>query len=100
MASLSTAITVSGAVTALPAWVSFMKVASEHKPSSEFPQPPGVITVEIDGKSGKLPYPGDTDTLNEVFLAGTEPTEVANPYLPDPATAPASSAGDEPDGGQ
>ncbi len=80
-----------GAVTALPAWVSFMKVASEHKPPSEFPRPPGVITVEIDAKSGKLPYAGDTDTLNEVFLAGTEPTEVANPYpirrAPPPITA-------------
>ena len=70
-----------GAVTALPAWVSFMKVASEHKPASEFPRPPGVITVEIDAKTGKLPYAGDTETLNEVFLAGTEPTEVGNPYL-------------------
>ncbi len=70
-----------GAVTALPAWVSFMKVASDHRPASEFPRPPGVITVEIDAKTGKLPYAGDTETLNEVFLAGTEPTEVGNPYL-------------------
>jgi penicillin-binding protein 1A len=76
-----------GAVTALPAWVSFMKTATEHKPPSEFPQPAGVITVEIDAKSGKLPYPGDTTTLNEVFLAGTEPTEVANPYLDDAGAA-------------
>jgi penicillin-binding protein 1A len=72
-----------GAVTALPAWVSFMKAATDHKPPSEFPQPPGVLTVEIDSKTGKLPYPGDTDTMNEVFLAGTEPTEVGNPYLED-----------------
>ena len=72
-----------GAVTALPAWVSFMKVASEHKPPSVFPRPPGVVSVEIDAKSGKLPYVGDTETLNEVFLAGTEPVDVANPYLDD-----------------
>ncbi len=72
-----------GAVTALPAWVSFMKVASDHKPPSVFPRPPGVVSVEIDAKSGKLPYVGDTETMNEVFLAGTEPVEVANPYLDD-----------------
>jgi penicillin-binding protein 1A len=87
-----------GAVTALPAWVSFMKVASEHKPASEFPRPAGVMTVEIDAKSGKLPYAGDTDTLNEVFLAGTEPTEVANPYLD--AGDGAQNPYDDPDGGQ
>ncbi|HEY2513182.1 MAG TPA: PBP1A family penicillin-binding protein [Polyangiaceae bacterium] len=81
-----------GSVTALPAWVSFMKVANDHKPPSEFPQPPGVVTVEIDAKSGKLPYPGDTETLNEVFLAGTEPTEVANPYLPEDGGAPDDGA--------
>jgi penicillin-binding protein 1A len=88
-----------GAVTALPAWVSFMKVASDHKPPSEFPRPPGVTTVEIDGKSGKLPYAGDTDTLNEVFVAGTEPTEVANPYLDD-GGAGEPGPYDDGDGGQ
>jgi penicillin-binding protein 1A len=83
-----------GAVTALPAWVSFMKAASEHKPPSVFPRPPGVASVEIDAKSGKLPYPGDTDTLTEVFLDGTEPTVVANPYLDDAGTN--VEAGDAP----
>ena len=71
-----------GAVTALPAWVSFMKVACEHKPASEFPRPAGrARRWRSTRKTGKLPYPGDTETLNEVFLAGTEPTEVGNPYL-------------------
>jgi penicillin-binding protein 1A len=72
-----------GAVTALPAWVSFMKVACDKKPPSQFPRPAGVVSVTIDAKSGKLPYSGDTETMDEVFLAGTEPTEVANPYLDD-----------------
>ncbi len=88
-----------GATTALPAWVSFMKVASDHKPASEFPRPPGVVTVEIDAKSGRLPYAGDTDTLNDVFLAGTEPTEVANPYLDDAGAGARSPYDDEADGG-
>jgi len=57
-----------------------------------------VTTVEIDAKSGKLPYAGDSDTVNEVFLAGTEPTEVANPYLDDAGTGE-SSPYDDADGG-
>ncbi|HWL87053.1 MAG TPA: penicillin-binding transpeptidase domain-containing protein, partial [Polyangiaceae bacterium] len=65
----------SGAQTALPAWISFMKVAHESKPPTEFPRPAGVVTVRIDKQTGKLPLENDTDTMDEVFLAGTEPTE-------------------------
>jgi len=63
-----------GATAALPAWTEFMKVAVEHRPASEFPRPPGVATVVIDTHTGALPAPGDTDTMDEVFLVGTEPT--------------------------
>jgi penicillin-binding protein 1A len=70
-----------GAVTALPAWMGVMKAAHEGKPRLDFARPPGVVTVTIDGRTGKLPYADDTDTLSEVFLAGTEPTKVAP--LPD-----------------
>ncbi len=68
-----------GAVTALPAWIEFMKVASEGRPRVDFPRPPGVTTVTIDQRTGSLPYPDDPDVLDEVFLAGTEPTAVAEP---------------------
>jgi penicillin-binding protein 1A len=70
-----------GAVTALPAWVSFMKVALEGKARSEFPRPPGVDVVTIDKKTGKLPYDGDTDVMDEFFLPGTDPTDVAAPLV-------------------
>jgi penicillin-binding protein 1A len=72
-----------GGVTALPAWISFMKAAHEHKPPSEFPRPVGTVTVSIDKHSGKLAYPDDPDAIDEVFLAGTEPQEVSEPYTPD-----------------
>ena len=65
----------SGAQTALPAWISFMKVAHEQKPPSEFPRPAGVVTVRIDKQTGKLPLDSEANTMDEVFLAGTEPTE-------------------------
>jgi penicillin-binding protein 1A len=73
-----------GAVTALPAWMAFMKVAHEGRPRAEFSRPPGVVTVAIDGRTGELPYLDDPDVLDEVFLAGTEPAVTAEP--PPPAT--------------
>jgi penicillin-binding protein 1A len=68
-----------GGVTALPIWVSFMKTALEGRPKLDFPRPAGVVAVTIDKTTGKLPYEGDTDTIEEVFLQGTEPTETAEP---------------------
>ena len=68
-----------GGVTALPAWISVMEAAEKGKPRSEFARPPGVTTVAIDPKTGKLkPEGSEGDTLDEVFLQGTEPTETAN----------------------
>ncbi len=72
-----------GAVTALPAWMAFMKVAMAGKPAVDFPRPSGVVTVAIDARTGELPYPDDPDVMDEVFLAGTEPTETAEPPGPD-----------------
>ena len=81
-----------GAVTALPAWMSFMKVAHEGRPRADFPRPPGVTTVTIDQRTGALPYPDDPDVLDEVFLAGTEPTATAEPPPPGDAGAPDAPA--------
>ena len=85
-----------GAVTALPAWMDFMKVALDGRPKVDFPRPPGVVTVSIDQKTGELPYVDDPDVMDEVFLAGTEPTEAAEPPA-DEAGAAAGDAGVAPD---
>jgi penicillin-binding protein 1A len=82
-----------GGTTALPAWMSFMKVATEGKPRADFARPPGVITVAIDQRTGDLPYPDDPDVLDEVFLAGTEPTETAQPAPVSPDDAGTNEAG-------
>jgi len=71
-----------GAVTALPAWMSFMKAAHEGRPRVDFPRPPGVVTVPIDTRTGKLPYADDPDVMDESFLAGTEPSVAAEPPAP------------------
>jgi penicillin-binding protein 1A len=64
-----------GGVTALPAWVTFMKTAHEGRPAVDFPRPPGVAVVKVDPKTGKLPFSEDSPTFDELFLVGTEPTE-------------------------
>ena len=78
-----------GAVTALPAWMSFMKAAHEGKPRVDFSRPSGISDVTIDRRTGELPYPDDDDVMSEVFLVGTEPTATAVPAPPPSASADA-----------
>jgi penicillin-binding protein 1A len=68
-----------GATAALPAWIAFMKEATSERPKAEFPRPPGVVTSLIDTHTGLLPPPGDPDTMEEVFLEGTQPTTTELP---------------------
>ncbi len=68
-----------GARAALPIWVDFMKQAHKNIVRSDFEMPPGVIAVPIDPKSGLRAYEGMPNSLSEVFIDGTEPTETAVP---------------------
>jgi penicillin-binding protein 1A len=68
-----------GANTALPIWIELMKEAVKDRPAVDFPVPSGIATAKIDPKTGKLAYQGQTDAIDEFFLAGTVPTEVATP---------------------
>lgn len=72
-----------GAVSALPAWVSFMKAAHAGHPKTEFIRPPGIVVAQIDPATGKLAYVGQTDAVDEEFLDGTVPTETADAGAPD-----------------
>jgi penicillin-binding protein 1A len=65
-----------GAMAALPPWVSFMQAALGAKPPSQFDLVPGVEQVRIDPASGKLAGADRTDAPFVPFLAGTAPTEV------------------------
>jgi penicillin-binding protein 1A len=67
----------SGAKTALPSWIEFMKAAHEDRPKTRFSRTPGVLTVAIDPRTGLLPPPSVPSVVEE-FLAGTEPTEVSS----------------------
>jgi penicillin-binding protein 1A len=61
-----------------------MKQATEGQPRVDFSRPPGLATATIDKRTGLLPYADDPDVMDEVFLAGTEPTDTAEP--PPPST--------------
>jgi membrane carboxypeptidase/penicillin-binding protein len=67
----------SGAATALPAWIDFMGSVHKGKPSTRFPRPSSIIVERIDPATGLLARPDQQDALEEEFLDGTVPTEVA-----------------------
>jgi penicillin-binding protein 1A len=80
-----------GASAALPAFVDLMRAAHKNKPVTAFHEPPGVVRKRIDPESGLLAYDGEENALDEVFLTGTEPIEIATPD--------AGTGGDPLDGG-
>ena len=76
-----------GATAALPIWIDFMTHALVGRPTKDFTPPPGVVIQRIDKATGLLARPGVEDnTMDEVFVQGTAPTEVA------PAAGEESSA--------
>jgi penicillin-binding protein 1A len=69
-----------GGRAAIPIWLAAMQAAETGPPASF--QPPATVTVRrIDAVSGLLAPPDaeDLKTLDEVFLAGTEPVDEAVP---------------------
>lgn len=63
-----------GAICA-PIWARFMRSALADKPVVDFPRPDGVVSVTIDPKTGYLATPDCPIKAEEVYIAGTEPTE-------------------------
>ncbi|HGO5823553.1 TPA: penicillin-binding protein 1A [Mannheimia haemolytica] len=60
----------SGSSTALPAWISYMKVALSDKKVEKELIPKNIVEVQIDPNSGFL-----GDGRKEYFIKGTEPTK-------------------------
>jgi len=67
-----------------PIWLNFMTVAEDVLPHSEFTPPPGVVTVDIDPRTGLLADPHSPYLERETYLAGTEPTIASPPAQVDP----------------
>ncbi|MGK4007749.1 PBP1A family penicillin-binding protein [Sorangium sp. So ce1036] len=72
----------SGSSAALPAFVAFMEKAHAGRPATDFPEPLGIVHLDIDPVTGMMAMPGQESAIQEVFLEGTEPTGIA---LPDPS---------------
>lgn len=74
-----------GAVAALPTWISFMQAALGGRPATDFELVPGVEQVRIDAASGKLAGTEAPNAPFVPFLSGTAPTETASR---EPGSAP------------
>jgi penicillin-binding protein 1B len=70
-------VNLSGARAALPIWVDFMKKAiPEGAGPTPFSVPEeNIVFIEIDRQTGLLATPSCPKTIEEAFIAGTEPHE-------------------------
>jgi penicillin-binding protein 1B len=69
---------ISGTAAAAPIWAEFMKRAiaiPAYKNTEPFEPPSGVTQVTVDPQSEQLATPTCPTTKQEVFIAGTEPTQ-------------------------
>jgi len=67
---------------AAPLWHAFMQSVTAGAPVASFTAPTGIVTKKVDAYSGMLPGPYSAKTYNEVFVKGTEPTQVDNTKVP------------------
>ncbi len=81
-----------GARVALPIWTEFMKAAHVGVPEEPFPRPHGITTRRICAKTGMLATEHCPETLNEVFVQGTEPVRPCEAHAPKPYTPAPPSA--------
>ena len=80
----------SGSASAAPIWAEFMKRAvtlPEYKNPVDFDPPDGVIQETIDPQSGQLASSACPQSVQEYFIAGSEPTQVCDLHGPHAATA-------------
>jgi penicillin-binding protein 1A len=72
-------IKLTGATSALPIWVSFMKEALAGEPPAPFPVSPHLVQVKIDRRTGKQSTVGcpDEQTVVEKYVSGHEPREMS-----------------------
>lgn len=64
-----------GAMSALPMWIEFMKLAHEELPAKSFPVPPGIVFANIDTETGGLASARSKKVVRQAFREGTEPAK-------------------------
>ncbi|GFE56248.1 transglycosylase domain-containing protein [Geobacter sp. AOG1] len=84
---------------AAPIWERFMRPALASRPAIDFPKPDTVVSVAIDPSTGYLANAECPEQRDELYIAGTEPTEYCPkhggaPVNPPPQPLPTPSDGD------
>lgn len=69
-----------GAKTALPMWIEFMKSALENIPESALAVPKGIVEVFINPTTGELAPAGSKNGILEYFVEGLEPGSFESSY--------------------
>lgn len=64
-----------GLYVAAPIWNEFMKRALAEKPRQEFPRPVGIVEMDVDALTGKLPTEYTPKTKREIFARVNVPKE-------------------------
>jgi penicillin-binding protein 1A len=75
-----------GGRAAIPIWLDLMQDITKDAPVRDFIAPSGIVFAAVDPKTGKLAT--TEDAANEPFLAGTEPTDLAETVDPGPVPWP------------
>ncbi|MDN3379424.1 MULTISPECIES: PBP1A family penicillin-binding protein [unclassified Pseudoalteromonas] len=73
----------SGAKTAQPAWVDFMRVALKNQPEAPIEPPEGLVSIRIDLATGLLSQKNDYTSRFEYFKKGTAPTKYVMQHVED-----------------
>jgi penicillin-binding protein 1A len=68
-----------GGRAALPIWIGYMQQALEGMPQARVPQPPGLVTVRIDAKTGLRLPSGQVGGLFELFRPENVPQRYSEP---------------------
>jgi penicillin-binding protein 1A len=68
-----------GAIAALPMWVHFMGAALKGQPETPLIQPPGIVSVRINQKTGRPTTAADPDAMFEYFLEDQAPQAEVGP---------------------
>jgi penicillin-binding protein 1A len=68
-----------GAIAALPMWIDFMGAALKGQPETTMAQPPGIVSVRINEKTGRPTTAADPDAMFEYFLEDQVPTTEVSP---------------------
>ena len=90
-----------GGVVAAPIWLEFMKEAMKDRPIADFPIPPGVRFIRMNGRGNTIPAAEsfvDGSALFEVFVDGSQPAKVLNTLRkrkPRPTTPPTDQSPDD-----